>query len=70
MRIRIIEHRNKETGLLIGYELQYKPFWWWPLWRKFAGLPLLWLRTRYEMEHEVFFALSARGIIKVKDKFH
>ena len=68
MRIRIVEHRSKETGLILGCEIQYKPFWWWPVWRSFDGLP--WSQTRHELEHDVFFVLSVEGIIKTKNKFH
>jgi hypothetical protein len=67
MRIRIVEHFGR-AGAFLGYEIQYKPFWWWPVWKTFDGMP--WLRTRHEMEHDVFFILSVNGIIKTDEEFH
>lgn len=64
MRIRIIEHFDRETGAFLGYEIQYKPFSWWPMWRSFYRL--MWLKNRQEVEHDVFFVLSVKGIIKTK----
>lgn len=67
MKIKVIEHYSDVGGQFMGYEIQYKPFWWWPVWKTYNGMP--WLRTQQGMEHDVFFILSIEGIIKTEKEF-
>ena len=68
MRIRIVEHYDKENGHFLGYEIQYKLFWFCPFWRTIDGMP--WLKDKQSLEHDIFFLLSIHGLIKTKDEFH
>ena len=68
MRIRIVEHYNKENGHFLGYEIQHKSCWWWPFWKTIDGMP--WLKDKQSVEHDVYFLLSIHGIISTKNEFH
>ncbi len=68
MKIRVIEHYNKPTGQFLGYEIQYKSFWFWPIWRTIDGMP--WLKDKQSVEHDICFLLSIHGILKTKDMYH
>ena len=68
MRIRIVEHYNKENWHFLGYEIQYKPYWFWLFWRTIPGIP--WIKDKPDLEHDIFFLLSIHGIISMKNEFH
>lgn len=68
MRIRIVEHYDKETGRFLAYEMQYKICRFWPFWRTLPGIP--WHKNKQALEHDIFFLLSIHGIISMKNEFH
>ena len=67
MKVRIVDHFNKASGRFIGYEIQFKPFWWWPVWLKVNE------GRRYSdeehMHNDVLYLLARNGVVKYKSSY-
>ena len=69
MRLRIVEHYSEETGRFLSYELQYKPFWWWPFWRKFNSRDSYYSKIE-DMRRDALFLLHINGVVSVTSEFN
>lgn len=67
MIIKVVEHVDRDNGHTLGYEIRYKPFRWWPLWRRIDGVLLL--PSMERVHQDVFFLLSIHGMIRKSYEF-
>ena len=67
MKIRNVDHFNKETGAFNGSEIQMKPYWWWPVWMKVNSGKIY--SSEQNMRNDVFFLLALNGELYHSSKY-
>ena len=68
MKLRVVEHFSKETGKFLCYELQYKPFLLWPVWKKLGTD--CWTKDKSELEQNIVYLLTVDGKISNAREYH